>query len=373
MADEQDITETDVDNMFASDGAETPEAPEPEEKPVETPAEEPVQETVETPEVAEKPPLDEDFIRHAKELGISTDGISSYEDLTAAALRRLHDTAPLVNYANQLVPHADEIRQFFDSRNAKPEPQQKPDEEWTPQKHFQEKWSGPQWEQRFTDAINNGMVVRDPDTSLWKPAPGYEVMVGSIIAPLNEAQQHTAKQWQELSRGNPYERFYEAMQEPLRRQWQKDMDERLAARQQQSSQEMEVAEFERQNADRLYRNDPVSGERVPTEEGQKLFDSIARIKNAKSNKDILSLAAEMVGLSNKAVAAPQQQPVPQAKPVSGQSESGSQQPFLESALDRSVHRASASGQSDASGEAPQVMSEIDLDNFFKNQFQKSRN
>jgi hypothetical protein len=315
--------------------------------------------------------------------------MKSTEELAIASMRKLHESMPLLNYAQQLLPYADQIREFFAAREGQAaQPQQAaPDQqEWTPDSHFNQLWNGPEWNPQFTEAINSGMVERDPSTGLWRSAPGYEVITGSMLEPLNSAHRHATSFWTDLSRSNPYQKFYQAMEEPMRRAWKQDMEEFLTTRERDAATSNDIASFERQHEAELYRTNPVTGRREPTQQGQLLLGSIDRINRAQTPQEKLAIAIELAGMNKQPQpqqvapvqaapvpqqAAPQQAAPIQAAPVAPQTNQRSQQSFLDGALRVASHSPSSNGSGDAMGTAPVQMEALELGNFFVNQF-KSR-
>lgn len=388
---DQTLSEGDLSRMF-SDAASAPSEPEPQEtapvavEPTEAIAtdsvvaddsvatEAPVATGVEPPTIQSV-----ELLAAAKDLGISTDGMKSTEDLAIASMRKLHESQPLLNYAQQLLPYADQIREFFASREGQSvqPPQAEPaQEEWTPDSHFNQLWDGPEWNAQFTEAINSGMVERDPSTGLWRSSPGYEVITGSMLEPLNSAHRHATSFWTDLSRSNPYQKFYQAMEEPMRRAWKQDMEEFLTTRERDAATSNDIASFERQHEAELYRTNPVTGRREPTEQGQMLLGSIDRINRAQTPQEKLAIAIELAGMNKQpqsqqtqAVAPAQAAP---AQPVAAaQTDQRSQQSFLDGALRVASHSPSSNGSGDAMGTAPVQMEALELGNFFVNQY-KSR-
>lgn len=348
-----------------------------------TAASEPAAPVVEPPTIQSA-----ELLAAAKDLGISTDGMKTAEDLALASLRKLHESAPMLNYAQQLLPYADQIREFFASREGQAGQQNQPagqQEEWTPDSHFNQLWGGPQWDSQFTEAINSGMVQRDPATGLWQSAPGYEVITGSMIEPLNAAHRHATSFWTELSRSNPYQKFYQAMEEPMRRAWKQDMEEFLQTREQEAATSNDIAQFEKQHEALLYKTNPVTGRREPTEHGNALLSSIDRINRAQTPQEKLAIAVELAGIGKQAAQQPAQpvaaaqpaQPAPAvpaqqaapAQPVAAApTDQRSQQSFLDGALRVASHSPGSNGSGDAMGTAPVQMEANELGNFFINQF-----
>ena len=387
---DQTLNEGDLSRMFV-DAAGTPE-PAPvvaDEAPVADSAPEPV--ATDASAVPVEPPTIQsvELLAAARNLGISTDGMKSTEELAIASMRKLHESMPLLNYAQQLLPYADQIREFFAAREGQAaQPQQAaPDQqEWTPDSHFNQLWNGPEWNPQFTEAINSGMVERDPSTGLWRSAPGYEVITGSMLEPLNSAHRHATSFWTDLSRSNPYQKFYQAMEEPMRRAWKQDMEEFLTTRERDAATSNDIASFERQHEAELYRTNPVTGRREPTQQGQLLLGSIDRINRAQTPQEKLAIAIELAGMNKQPQpqqvapvqaapvpqqAAPQQAAPIQAAPVAPQTNQRSQQSFLDGALRVASHSPSSNGSGDAMGTAPVQMEALELGNFFVNQF-KSR-
>lgn len=330
---------------------------------------------------AEQPPepaFSDQLREAAVRLGLTVDDGATAEDLALAALQQLHSAKPLMTFAQQALASQPQQPQA---------PQAEQPKEWTPESYFQEKYGGPQWQPQFTQAINSGMLVRDTQTNLWKPAPGYEVMAGGIVNQVNEAERHTQQMWQDLGRSNPYQRFYENLLEPMQRAWKADMESFVAQQQQATTQKSTIEQFEQQNASWLYRDDPVSGGRVLTDKGQSLFNAISdiRSKGVTDPETLLELASLKAGIQSGApsqVAAkaeapsqPQagqaaeqpasQAPSPPQAATNGESQAP-QQSFLESALRRASHSPSANGHS--SEASPPAMTEGDLNSMFVQAF-----
>src|SRR5690606_9681453 len=113
-----------------------------------------------------------------------------------------------------------------------------------PQSYFQERFGGHSWKQEYTQAVNSGAIVRDEATRLWKPAPGFELAVGSIVGQMNEFETRNTQFWSDLSRSNPLEKIYNDLLPALQRAWQADVDSRLKQQVQSASQEDVIASFE---------------------------------------------------------------------------------------------------------------------------------
>jgi len=343
--------------------------------------------------VASDPPFTQstELLNAARDLGISVEGMKSSDDLALASLRKLHESGPLIEYAKQLLPYADQIREFFGSRGEGQQPvaSEPQTQEWTPQSHFNQRWQGPEWSPQFTEAINSGMVERNPSTGLWQSAAGYEVMTGSMLEPLNAAHRHATGFWTEMSRSNPYEKFYDAMLEPMQRAWKQDMESFVSDREKQAATTNDIAQFEQQNDALLYRTNPVTGRRDPTEQGQALLGSIERINSAKTPQEVLAIALELSGMKGQQLVqqrSPQPAPVqasqppvqPMAQQVAqqvapvAQTNQRPQQSFLDGALRVASHSPSSGSSGDALGTAPVEMNDLDLKDFFVNQFQKQR-
>lgn len=312
--------------------------------------------------------LSEDLIKEAKEAGLDPSQYKTGAELALATMRHLREMQPLVSYARQIAPHADEIREFLTKKDqAVPkEPEsQKPTDEFDASKYLQEQYGGPVWKSEFDRAISAGQVRIDENTGTWSSAPGYEVLVGSLVAEMNAVQGHATQFWRDVAKGNPYERFFGVMKEPLLREVERRVQEALTGREEKTATESYVQTFERENASWLYSTDPKTGGQVLTDRGQEFVRATAEAQELFGMQDPvhrIKYAQRVLGVTSPAK---QEQPTVAQQPVKKEDRS-----FLESAKRRASHSPSASVRQN--GEAvPQVVTENDLDNLFVNAHRQS--
>lgn len=241
----------------------------------------------------------------------------------------------------------------------KPEPAQT--NEWDPDRYFEEKW-GASWSPEYDQAISQGIVVQDEKTGKYVAAPGYDVVAAPILPKLNEAHQKVVSKWQSITKGNLYKDVYQATRDPIMREVERLVEERMSQVQQQTSAQDYAQQFDEQNADWMYQEDPVTKSYVPTPEGQRLIKAVQVMyrQGETDAKRAISEALEITGLADrvgkkaaKAVAAPAKQ-----EPKETQSP---QQSFLEKAR-QNAYAPNASGP--GTDPAFQVNSEADLNNLF---------
>lgn len=298
--------------------------------------------------------------KQVADLGLKTNGTETPEQLSEALINQLRTMQPMAQYAQQVMPHADDFNRYLESqKNPQPQAPQEPEQEWTEESYFQDKYGGPTWKSEFQNAIEQGIVMRDPDTGLWTSAPGAEIMAANILGDMNAAQQHSSSFWQKLSQGNPYQEIYGAVKEPLLKEVEALVAQTLRQREQQSNQTNYVSSFEDNNASWLYEIDPTTGSQVPTERGNQFFDAIDEIKadGITDPEKVLKYAMKMVGPPPPAQAPPAVEPVQQQ----AQQQPEPKKSFLEGALERAKHSPSASV---SAADAPQAVTSGDLESIF---------
>jgi len=323
----------------------------------------------------------------AEAAGLSHDGLNE-EQLAQAVRDYIGSTRPYVAYGQQVAPYADQIREFFERQgqpatpaaaasDGKPAP-----EEWSEERYFQEKWDAPKWDNSYTFAIQQGMVQRNQDTGLYEAAPGYESLVIGLLPGLNQAASFTAQQWQDITRGNPYRQFYDVLAEPMRRQWQSDMQKLIAEEFERYGVSQHVNSFEAENASWLYTVDPQTGNRVLTPQGQTFYQEIETLQEAgvTDPQRLITLAMRHISASTPLVApqsgapdaATQPPPVP-APAASPQVASAAQQAtFLQNALQRASHSPQAGGYVQPAPDHPVTVNEQELGNMFVTEFRNAQ-
>jgi len=303
------------------------------------------------------------LMQAAARLGLQVTEGQSPEEIAMAAMRRLHEASSGLQMAQQFAPHMQQFQAYLESQKAAQKPETPAEPEWTPESHFEKAWGGPQWNPRYDELIQNGMMVIDDETNLYKPAPGYELSLAQEAQSLNEAQSYRAKFWQNLTKGNPYESIYKSMLEPMQRQWKQDIDQYIQERERASKIDAATDSFLAENSSWMYAQDPLTGQRVTTPEGEKFLDTVRWLKSKglEDNIDILDIATKMHGVQQK----PAQQAVQQSN-TGGHGASQVQSPqqtFLDSAKNKAMHKPSPSGRS-ADDTAPEDLRGADLENVF---------
>jgi hypothetical protein len=297
----------------------------------------------------------------ARQAGIQFGETATPDELARLAISQLQAVAPMANYARQLLPHASEFQHYLESRQQQ-QPTAPAADEWTQDKYFQEQW-GSSWDDRFSVAIERGMVQRDPTTNLWVPSPGYEMSVAAIIPQLNDAQQKQSENWQEITRSNPYQHFYEKLHEPMRRAWQADVQQAIADQFARVKQDSVIEQFEKQNAAWLYQ----AGTMTATPQGQKFLSAIDELqKGGVTDPELLLRFAGQLAGQQTGQLAPQPAAPVVPNPV-GQSVA-QQTSFLQNAIDRSGHTAGSS----SNPVAPTNVQETDLNNMFISAFRSTQ-
>lgn len=304
------------------------------------------------------------LMQAAARLGLQVTEGQSPEEIAMAAMRRLHEASSGIQLAQQIAPQMQQFQEYLEAQKKAQAPQQQPaEEEWTPESHFKKAWGGPQWNPRYDELIQGGMVVLDDETNLYKPAPGYELSLAAEAQSLNEAQSYRAKFWQNLTKGNPYESIYQSMLEPMQRQWKQDIDNYIQQREQASKIDAATDSFLSENDGWMYAQDPLTGQRVTTPEGEKFLDTVRELRSmgVTDTIKILDIAKRLHGIQQK----PAEQAVQQSN-TGGHGASQVQSPqqtFLDSAKNKAMHKPSPSGRS-ADDTAPEDLRGADLENVF---------
>lgn len=348
-----------------------PASPEPvSDPPVET------QEYVETSTDTPDPQISA-VAEQARALGVQFSDTATDAEIAQAALQQLHNQQPYVSFAQQLAPRADQIRQFLTADEPAPQPKQtqQPADSggFDLEAYFQEKYGGPVWNGEYKQAIDAGLVQRDPETGLWTPAPGQEILAASLVQGMNAAQRHSNQVWQDIAHGNPYEKFYGVLKDPIMHEVERRVEEILANRERQTAEISALDAFERQHASWLYSVDPQTGQQIPTEKGAAFIKTLQSLQDSgiEDSATALKFAAQMHGITDGAPAAASTPATPAnpATPAANTAKAEQTPPesFLESAKRRAAHSPSASG-SQAAADAPQVVTEGDLNTMFVRSF-----
>ena len=316
----------------------------------------------------------------AQKAGLTCDGLSD-EQIAQSMSDHIVRTRPYATYGQQMAPYADQIREYFErgtpsGQPTTPAPVEPEEKVWDAEKYFSEKWPAPKWDDTYNFAIQNGMVQRSAETGMYEPAPGYEQMVLELLPGLNRATTWTAQQWQGITRGNPYQQFFEVLQEPLRHAWQDDVQRIVAEHFDRQQTEQRVNRFEADNAGWLYALDQQTGTQILTPKGQTFYNEIANLRERGIDdpQTLIDLASRLVGAGQST--APLSAPtsvLPPVVPVTPQAASAQQQTtFLQNALERASHAPSAGGFSHIAPDHPVSVNENELNNMFVSALREAR-
>ena len=366
----------------ASEEQPTPDQPEqppqtpPEIAAPEIPVEPAPPEPVASPEPPEPVALS-DIAQAAQEAGIDVEGLSD-TDIFSAMASRYEQIKPYADYGQQVAPYHDQFQKYVADQQ-QPQPEPEPGEEWTPETYFKQKWNEPAWNQEWDYAEQHGVVQRNPESGFYEPVQGRETMAMPIVDKMNQALMARQQQWQQITQGNPYQMFYEALLEPMQKAWQSDLNQAVEERLSSRDTESLVNDFEKQNAGWLYQKND-TGQQLMTEKGQAFYQTINELRDAGVNdpQTLLKLATRMHGPNSEqegATPPPNTQtptPAPEQPQASPEAVSATkQQSFLENALDRARHSPSAGGYTEASSDDPVNVNERELNNMFVNEAQKA--
>ena len=324
-------------------------------------------------------PIQSEVATMAAQAGITVDGKTDaqiFQEITQGYAQM----RPYAEWAQQIAPHYDEITDYLKEKQQPAAPAEPKEPEWTPEQYFQEKWQAPTWDAQFDVAINNNYVSRNSETGLWESSPGFEQMTMGIVPKMNEVLAHSQQQWQDLTRGNPYEKFYDALHEPMKRAWQSDI-ERIVEQRMEAQQTASNAErFEQDNAQWLYAQDQNTGQRVMTEQGQQFYEAINYFKErgVTDPQSLLECATRTVRGAQQtqppASATPTPQaPVPQPTTTPAPADGTTpQSTFIQNALDRARHQPNAGGFTQQAPDNPVNVGENELNNMFISSFEASQ-
>lgn len=355
-AEETTLTGTEFTDAMQPPAVAPPEAaPAPEA--VDTPVA-PAQEAVETPtdpEQAEGPNTASMLRNAARKMGIEIQDEDSVEELALIALQNLHAVRQAQKQYQPPAPEA-------------VAPVQADPNKWDPDSYFDQKW-GVQWSPDFDQAISSGIVVTDPETNTYVAKPGYEAVAAPILPRLNDAYRQVSQKWAGLTKGNLFKEVYNVTKDPILREVERLVDERLSRVQQQTVTQSVVEKFEQDNSSWMYSQDPVTKELLPTPEGSRMIRAVQALyaQGETDPRRAIQDALEITGLSERTK--PKQAAAPVQAPTAVSSQSP-QQSFLERAREANAYSPSASGPGSDPGN--QVVSEDDLNRLFVRSFQGSR-
>lgn len=298
-------------------------------------------------------------------------------------LAQMQQVMPYAQYGQALIPHADQIREFFATQGqaaAAATPEADPAANaFDPDKYFAEQWQAPKWEEQYTFAIQKGLVQTDPDTGLFVASPGYEVMVTPILAGLNQAKQWQSNQWRAITESNPYQHFYSKLQEPIQRLIDERVSQLVGNKLGDFQTVNHIEQFERENSHWLYQNN--NGQQALTDKGKAFYTEIKRARHEYGLSDpqaILNLAGRLAGVTfgpaaQQPAAPPPAQGGPAAPAVTQPAAAAQAQPsFLQNALDRASHSAASSGFTTHDPANPAPVAQNELESMFVGAFQASK-
>ena len=252
--------------------------------------------------------------------------INSEGDFARIALEQLRQNQPMVNFANQLAPHADKVSELLlgDKGAGEPPPPatEAAADEWNADEYFSTKYGGALRSAEHEKAIGQGMVNQNPSTGMWEPSRGFEVIGSRFANELNAIDSHRASFWNDLSNSNPYQSFYGVLKEPIMREVQGLVAKELSTREQQSQENDVISAYENENASWMFTQD-ASGNRNFSESGKVFADQFSRLLSSgiTDHGVALEIAEKLVK--------PQQPPAP-TQPEPSKS-------FLEQAVNRAQH------------------------------------
>lgn len=388
---------TEAANSSSNDGVET--------APVEVQPNQPGEQQLEAPRtpVVDQGGVDSGgsspLVQQALSLGIEIDETASSEQLAQAVIAYAQQQQPYAQYGQGLMPHAQQINEYFNSANKpqqtpgqpeaeKPDPVQNAQDEWNPQKYFAEKWNAPAMKPEHQRMIDDGLVQTD-DNGRIVAAPGYESVVAPYLPDINTALSARQQNWRELMGTNPYEKFYDVLKEPLLKSIQQSIEEQVESRlsksaeqaQQEKSQQQaqqQLSDFDEKNSDWLYEKDAQgkiiggeTGKPLMTKQGQAFVKQYQDLyqRGITDEKTLLELSMRLVGpqqVNQPASAAPQQ-PAAQVK-TPEQANQEAQESFLETAKKKAMHSPQQGSAPMGSPDTPVHVSKGELDNLFINAF-----
>ena len=312
----------------------------------------------------------------AAQLGFQLPATASDAEIATALMSRYQQIAPMAQYAQSLLPHADEINQFFAQRGQAPAAAAAPaaPPEWSVDGHFQKHWDGPKLTSEMQFAINNGMVVRDPETGLMVPKPGMEMMVAPLLQGLNHALNWRSEKARDFIE-DPFRKTWSVLQDPIERLVEQKIQARLQAQSSQQDAVGAVNQFEQTNDAWMYQA-ANNGGKLLTPRGQ-AFVRLAKQMGANYSGDpvmLLELCKAAVHGAIPEAAAPATAaatpaaPAPVAAPTPAQVSAQQKSSFLQTAIANAAHQPSGGANTVQSPTGPVSVSPGELETMFVNDF-----
>ena len=358
---------------------ETPPEPTPEEPPTpdaEPAAEQPPEESPAAEPEPEPEPSESltALLATADEIGLPLDGITSEAELATAVMTQMKGMQAEVLTARQL-------QQQYVQPQPEPAPEPEKPQEWSEERYFQEKYGGQPWKDQYTQAVAQGAIERN-EQGLYAPTAGNESLAG-LAGEMNSATLHREKFYGELGQKNLYKDVYDVLSEPIQRMIDSRVQAAIGSHETENQARTQMSSFEQANAHWIYKTDPSTGQTVYSDKGQELAtayeeawdegakDPAIALKWALKGFEIPTAATEKVD-DNTPPPVVNAQPEVHNQQVSEntQRQGTQQQSFLERSRDRAGHSPSERGRE--SDDAPQVLTEGDLDNTFLLDFKQQK-
>lgn len=339
----------------------------------------PAAETVNAPAAA---PTVSALAAQAAQLGIELPATASDAQVASALMTRYQQMAPMAQYAQSLLPHANEINEYFASRGQAPAQPSAPvkSDEWSIDGHFKKHWDEPTLTQEMQFAMNNGMVIRDPETGLMVPKPGMEMMVAPLLQGLNNAlnwRTNAARDFIE----NPYRKTWDALQDPVGRLVEQKVQSIFQAQQAQQQVAMSqqtaadsVNMFEKANDAWIYQA-ANNGGKLLTPKGNAFVRLVKQMSGSYSGDagTLLEVCKAAVhGIAQEPVAGAAAQAAVSAPAIAqntaAQTSAVQKASFLQNAIANASHQPSGGANTVQSPGGPAVVSPMELENMFMNDF-----
>ena len=313
------------------------------------------------------PPTVSPVFQAAGEYGFDTSQYKSDEELVKGLFGKLKEVSPYVDYARQILPHDEQIREYLrQSQQPRQQPQQpatqpKAEEQWDPDKYFGEKWGAAKYDKAWDAFLQSGMIQLDPRTGHYVPVPEYSNMVPlPVLQGLNEYRVWQKNGLEKLL-ANPYKDTWDAFQEPMQRLVRDEIKRSLG----QYDDTQSLTGWESQNARILYEHDQagniafdIYGNPKTTEYGSAFIRAAQGLRQSGvvDPRQIIEYAGQLAApfLPKQQPSAAPQQPQPPAPP----------QKKPESFMQQAMHRASSGGYAEAEDVNQYVQSSRELDNMF---------
>lgn len=206
-----------------------------------------------------------------KGIGINPAEYTNVNDLVAAIAEQNRQQQAVIRYSQQA-----QIRQ------PEPTPAAPPSSEWDVNKYFASKWNTPAWDDQWATMIETGAVIKD-ESGTFVPSPGHEWISHSpSLAALNQYEIQRTSQVRSLFNGNPIKKIWDDIQEPLAREVDRIVQERLQSSEQDRESRHAVKSWLDEHHDKIVARevtDPITGRQTTefTEWGQRVQNCINRL------------------------------------------------------------------------------------------------